>query len=280
MGIDYHGLNFLRYAARQKPFGATATIGRQTIHVGDHVIRKIIEVPDGKHYGPFCEDLLLNYMGSTLVHSFDNSNYEIATFLHDFNRPIDHSQSYDTVIDFGALEHIFNISTALKNVASLCRECGQILHALPANNFNRHGFWQFSAELFFSLYSSTNGFAETEIFVAELNDPKHWHRVTRPSGGVRVQYTSPFQSYLLVRTKEIVAETGDAVQQSDYLDIWEGASPEAGPSSNNQGLISAIKRLPLVWRGFKLIEENISARSHRLASNRQFAKVPIGGPQS
>lgn len=109
MGIDYHGLNFLRYAALQQPFGATATIGRQNIHVRDHVIRKIIEVPNGKHYGPFCEDLLLDHMGSTLVHSFDNSNYENATFLQDFNRPINHTQRYDTVIDFGTLEHIFNV---------------------------------------------------------------------------------------------------------------------------------------------------------------------------
>jgi len=66
------------------------------------------------------------------------------------------------------MEHVFNASQGLKNVTRLCAPGGQIIHSLPANNFCNHGFWQFSPELFFSLYSDKNGYSETEIFLADV----------------------------------------------------------------------------------------------------------------
>jgi hypothetical protein len=275
MGIGYHELNFLNYAARQQPFGATATIGRQNIFVSDHAIRKITGAHEGKPYGPFCEELLTEHMGATVVHSFDKSSYEGATFEHDFNRPLRHDRQYDTVMDFGTLEHVFDVAMALKNVASLCQHGGQILHALPANNLNGHGFWQFSPELFFSLYSAANDFSETEVFVAELNDAEHWYRASRPSGGIRVEYTSPFQSYLLVRTRKMAEHVVESVQQSDYISAWDEGSPRPSPRADGEGLSAWIRHLPLVWRAFRLIDNATSARSRRLAGNNQFAKVLI-----
>ena len=87
------------------------------------------------------------------VSSLDNSSYENADEIIDLNLPINKGyKEFDSVIDFGTSEHIFNVSQCLKNISSLCKINGQIIHCLPSNNSCGHGFWQFSPELFFQLY--------------------------------------------------------------------------------------------------------------------------------
>jgi len=153
MSFDNHNMNFLRFARKRgNPFGRVATMGRQ-----------------GMPGGGYCENFLLENFGASLVESFDYSDFEGATNIVDLNEPIyEHGEKYDTIIDFGTMEHVFNASQGLKNVTRLCAPGGQIIHSLPANNFCNHGFWQFSPELFFSLYSDKNGYSETEIFLADV----------------------------------------------------------------------------------------------------------------
>ena len=52
---------------------------------------------------------------------------------------------------------IFFISPTNPGAIKLTKIGGMIIHALPANNFCGHGFWQFSPELFYELYSPENG---------------------------------------------------------------------------------------------------------------------------
>ena len=47
--------------------------------------------------------------------------------------------------------------------SDLCKNGGTIIHSLPSNNNCGHGFWQFSPELFFSLYNEKNGFKNNEM---------------------------------------------------------------------------------------------------------------------
>ena len=168
-----------------------ATLGRQNVHLSQAQISNVLGLQPPKHYGPFCEELLIEQFGATSVTSFDASDYEQATVVHDMNKPLTHDRQYDTILDIGTMEHIFDTATALRNVSLLCNTGGRIMHVLPANNYNGHGFWQFSPELFFSLYSQSNGFAETEVYIAELNDELHWWRASVPKNGVRIEYTSP-----------------------------------------------------------------------------------------
>ena len=147
-----------RFAAARKPFGRVATIGRQGLHVPPEKVRKLLNLNQEIDYGKYCEDLLKAQFGAKSVDSFDNSDYEGATHIVDMNVRLKKQYRYDTVIDGGSLEHIYNAPQALKNLSEMCEEGGQILHMLPANNFCGHGFWQFSPELFFSLYSGKNGY--------------------------------------------------------------------------------------------------------------------------
>lgn len=214
MGIDAHALNFLRYCKLKRPFGDTITLGRQEIHIGGEE-----EYLNEK----YCEDILISQFGSTGVDSLDNSTYEGASHIADMNRdlPLELKGKYDTVFDGGVIEHVFNVSQALYNVSALCKIGAQIIHVLPANNFCGHGFWQFSPELFFSLYSEANGYEETEVFLADLSDEGHWFKVERPTQGKRVNIISDRSLYVLVRT--VLSQktfTHDEVQQSDYVYEW------------------------------------------------------------
>lgn len=201
------------------------------------------------------------------------------------NKPLDHNHQYDTVIDFSALEHIFNLAVAFKNITMLCKSGGSIIHALPANNYNGHEFWQFSPELFFSLYSASNGFVDTEVYIAELDDDQNWWRAAVPAGGVRVEYTSASRSYVLVITRKQAAETSQNVQQSDYVVNWKqgqvaAATPETSRRSMRDVVHSTLNRIPLAWRLAEVVapmpNSHRDASMHRLsANNRHYTKVPI-----
>lgn len=228
MGFDIHGFQFVRYAATKKPLGRVATIGRQNLHVSEKKLRRFLDLPSSYSHQDYCEDVLIGCLGATSVASFDNSNYENATFISDMNKPLtSHFGEFDTVIDAGTSEHVYNAPQALRNISDLCVEGGQILHILPANNFCGHGFWQFSPELFLSLYSEANGYADTEIFIAELRRENIWYEVLKPRPGKRVNIYSLGRVYVLCRTRKVRQPRHDNIQQSDYVHTWSHSAPSA-----------------------------------------------------
>src|SRR5271165_4122059 len=221
MGINVHSLQFLMFARRKQPFGRVATIGRQGIHVPKSRLKRLMNLNNEVDFGPFCEELLKDQFGAVKVDSFDFSDFENATHLVDMNKPLAIEKTYDTVFDGGSIEHIYNAPQALANVSAMCAHQGQILHILPANNFCGHGFWQFSPELFFSLYSESNGYEETQVFLAEMTNERIWFEVRKPQDGKRAEVISSAALYILVRTRKTGRFSHENVQQSDYLYSWE-----------------------------------------------------------
>jgi hypothetical protein len=222
MGIDVHTLKFLMFASRKKPLGRVATIGRAGLHVQKAKLKTIMNLDNEIDYGGYCENFLRVHFGAVTVESFDKSNYENATHIVDMNRPIRIDVTYDTVIDGGCLEHIYNVPQALENISKLCAQDGQIIHVLPANNLCGHGFWQFSPELFFSLYSEINGYEETQVFLADVMNEREWYEVRRPQNGKRVEIVSSASVFVMVRTKRRGSFSHSNVDQSDYVYVWTG----------------------------------------------------------
>ena len=169
MGIDSHPLQLLR-CAREKfgELGDTITLGRLAVLLGPKAARKWV----GTDGGAWCEPLLREKFGANRVDSIDNSDYEGATIVADFNRPIpvQLESRYDTVLDFGCTEHIFDVAQPVRNVSALYRVGGRILYCIPSNGCCGHGSYQFSPELFWSWYSKANGYSDTEVFLADLCD--------------------------------------------------------------------------------------------------------------
>jgi len=240
MGIDIHALNFLRYVAKKRGFGRVATIGRQSVLVSRGELARIMGISrKDAGVGLFCEELLKKYFGATEVDSYDYSDYEGATHVVDLGKPIVPEKQYDTVIDCGCAEHIFNVRQALENFSCLCASGGQILQVLPANNFCGHGFWQFSPELFFSLYSVASGYRETEVFLADLSDEGKWFEVQRPSHGKRAQVRSSNPLHVMCRTVKEGSGFPESVQQSDYVRAWDQF---VSNSRSSAGFVFRLKR--------------------------------------
>jgi hypothetical protein len=222
MGIDIQALRLLKFAHdRGGAFGKVLTVGRQGLHCSLRGIEMVLGVKPSKQE-KFCESLLINHFGAVSVDSIDASPYEGASIVHDLNKPVSEMLGqFDTIIDGGCLEHIFDIAEALRNLSRLCAVGGQILHVLPANNQCGHGFWQVSPELFFSLYTERREYRETEVFLADVNDPAWVQKVIPPTAGARhdIRHANPL--YVMVRTV-LSSHSGifADVQQSDYVYEW------------------------------------------------------------
>jgi 2-polyprenyl-3-methyl-5-hydroxy-6-metoxy-1,4-benzoquinol methylase len=67
------------------------------------------------------------------VEAVDNSGYEGAALVHDLNRPIPKGweERYDTIVDGGTLEHVFNFPQALANCMRMVRTGGRLFLFTP-----------------------------------------------------------------------------------------------------------------------------------------------------
>jgi SAM-dependent methyltransferase len=240
MGIDLHGFNFLRGLSTERPFGDVLTIGRQDLCVDvKHIQQTLgmaINITDG-----FCEPVL-KALGAKSVASIDFSNYESPTHIADLNLPLGLDLDFDTVIDAGSLEHIFDIATALRNMIRLCRVGGRIVHILPVNNLSGHGFWQFTSDLIYTLYSTANGFQNTEVFYASAIDFSEWRKVPSPQSGTRVEVAS-IEPLILLSTSEKVRHIERLdVSQPFYQKAWAERDPSRLSSSSKPSLTRRLKR--------------------------------------
>jgi hypothetical protein len=243
MGLDIQGLRFLLAAHRQGVrFRKTAMIGRQELFVDPISLRRMLSASGISHDpevarrvlmegGGFAEPLL-KLLGAEHTTSVDASAYEGAAVVHDMNLPIpeDLKSSFSLVIDAGTLEHIFNFPTAIKSCMEMVAEGGHLLLMTPANNFTGHGFYQFSPELFFRIFSGSNGFEVDRVIVCETSPEAAWYQVTDPArAGRRVELTTTRPAYLMVQARRVRLAPifAEVPQQSDYTVLWKESAVKA-----------------------------------------------------
>ena len=191
----------------------------------------------------------------------DNSTYQGATVIHDLNKPIgsDMKDKYSAIIDGGLLEHVFNIPVAIKNCMQMLRVGGHFISFTTANNFCGHGFYQFSPELFFRIFSSINGFdmtlmaihagvgtkASTDVYlVKDPDDVK-----------TRVEFKSK-KGLCLIVVAEKIKDTElflNHPQQSDYSRVWSDKDKE-NPCHSNHLDPNLSVRLPQEFLGHPLLQ--------------------------
>ncbi|WP_186774794.1 hypothetical protein [Allorhodopirellula solitaria] len=174
-------------------------------------------------------DELFKVLGARTVESFDYSDYEGATHVHDFNTPVPrafHGQ-YSFLIDGGTLEHVFHFPIALKSCMKMLKIGGTYFGATPANNEMGHGFYQLSPELYFRAFSPANGFQTDAIYLYEGRESRRWFRVADPEViRRRAEKVNCKSTYLLVRgTKTSDADVfATSPLQPDYVSQWESRS--------------------------------------------------------
>ena len=244
MGLTFHEYKFLEEVSKKKNFGNVLTLGKQEIILTNEDKKRLNLFEKDYVNDEYIDKLLVDKFKANSVKSVDNSSFEGADIIHDMNKPIENlNEKFDTIIDFGTSEHIFNVVENLSNISKFCKNDGIILHSLPANNNCGHGFWQFSPELFFSLYSENNGFSDTEIFVFNTHNKYEWWKVEKQKLGERLEISSDAPLYVLVKTIKKSETQNKDVQQSDYIERWN-------ENSINHKDIKK-KKLSIFWKNIK-----------------------------
>ncbi len=296
MSIDANMARFLMGGqAKGVSFHRTATIGRLGLDLRPRFLRNLLSafkiVPESGTMQQLAEacnsyaEPFLSFLGAQEIVSIDASSYEGASLEHDMNEPIgDHlKKRFNAVIDAGSLEHIFNFPVAIRNCMDMVTVGGHFLTATPANNFPGHGFYQFSAELYFRVFSAENGFTVERAIICECADNGRWFQAIDPE---RLQrrgfFTNSTRTLLLVQAKRLREAPifRQLPQQSDYKTLWHkfqaGTSVPGRQSSARQLVGSALSRIdstvPRLKALTNLIRDQGGAKS-RLGSP-LFPKIP------
>jgi hypothetical protein len=248
MGIDIHAFNFVMHQAARAPLGRVLTIGRQSLNVDQNFLRKRLGRPVDP--SPYCEPAFLA-LGAASVESLDVSEYENATIVADLGKRCQLNRRFDTIVDAGSLEHIFDVATAFRNLIDLCEIGGRIMHFLPVNNLNGHGFWQFSSDLVYALYSAHNGFCDTKVYYASSIDPKSWYEMPNAKAGVRVEVVSIEPIILLSVARKFADVPAIEVSQPFYAPAWQSGDASLRQSETSRAPLAACLA-PLLRRSGKL----------------------------
>ncbi len=259
MGIDVNGARFLLDASRNGVnMERCATLGRQEMHLSARRLESVFRsfsvdleegaaecMLDNNGCRGYCEGFL-SRCGAKRITSFDNSAYEGATAVHDFNLPLpaEFEGRFSCVIDSGTLEHVFDFPTAIGNCMRMVEQGGHFLSITPCNNFMGHGFYQFSPELFYGVLSEKNGYAVERMFIFESGPDARWYRVAAPREvGGRVELANSAMTYLLVQARRTGVNVPQDItpQQSDYIPMWVSGR-SASPPPDQDGALPLFTR--------------------------------------
>lgn len=284
MGFDINGIRLLINAKQLNiNFEKVITIGRQSMYVKENALHELLTKSNLEkiNFDTYFESFL-ELLGAKTIDSLDASHYEGATVIHDMNLPLPgaYKGKYTLVIDGGSLEHIFNFPVAIKNCMELIEKKGYYIGITPTNNFLGHGFYQFSPELYYRVFSESNGFRVIKMYfyIDQKNGKTPVFEILDPNSvKERVTMQNSHPSYLFViaqkfEDREIFKEIP---QQSDYENIvWKGLSH--GNSAPRLKSTNPIKQLIPV-----IIKEKINLFRKRIQRryNLFFRPTGISSPE-
>ena len=245
MGLDANATTCLLYARTLGvSFARTAMLGRQRLVAPAGALRENLaafgyslgtDAIDGllKRGGGYAEPFL-EQLGATEICSLDASDWEHASDISDLNSPIGErfQNRFTAVLDGGTLEHVFNFPVAIANCMDMIQVGGHFLAITPTNNFMGHGFYQFSPELFFRVFSASNGFQVVRMIVFENRPRPEWFEVADPAAvneRVGVVNSRPTNLFVIAKKVAAVRALTTPPHQSGYVAAWE--SVRTNPAS-------------------------------------------------
>jgi hypothetical protein len=252
-------------ASRGEKIGEVAMLGRQHLDLSDarwasevetrlgYRMSDIITERDDQFAEPFFQSV-----GATSVDAIDFSPYQGANFIHDMNDPLPDSLKgrFQLLHDGGTMEHVFHVPNYLANCMKLLKVGGFYVGVVPTDLWMGHGFYQFSPELMFRVFSEPNGFRlrahglgvwgkKNRVFA--MPDDKLWRGRMEPQFGN--------QTLLLIVAQKVadVEPFGQGwPQQSDYASRWAAHDAFAEAVKSTPTRKSWKKRLgsllPEGWR--------------------------------
>lgn len=246
MGLNYNDVRCLMEWRGGRSGGRIVTLGHLSLTLHPRDIGKLrselagdraaLAWLDRYRWADFADDMFREVLKFDDVTSLDFSAYEGATFVQDIGAPLREGLAgqFDLAVDGGTLEHVFNFPVAVANLMRLVKVGGAVYTQNPCNSLAGHGFYQFSPELMYRVFSSANGF---ETRFVRLTVAQHLsvertvdqpvYEVTDPAKyGGRVMLASKHPAVMMclaVRTAEREPFT-QPVLQSDYVEKWSSAA--------------------------------------------------------
>ena len=130
------------------------------------------KIPDWRNT-PYDKNInaqtLFKLLGADNTLVADVSSYEDPDFILDLNNLVEEPsllKRFDTIIDVGTIEHVFDVNCALANIVNMLKVGGRVMLIVPASNAIDHGFYSYSPTLFFD-YFSENGFSDFSCYLRE-----------------------------------------------------------------------------------------------------------------
>lgn len=283
MAIDHIGAEALALIPPGTSPGRFLMLGRQHLTltaeewrtVALRTSRSVEGAPlDGLQPHGYSEPFL-RWLGYREIESMDFSGYEGCSLVHDLNQPVpeDWHGRYDVVFDGGTIEHVFHFPNAIANAMRMVRPGGFFVSCTPSNNYNGHGFYQFSPELFFRIFEEGNGFRIRLLALAESTGSRAIYRVTDPEvAGHRVTFGGKGPVLLVLIAEKLRDEPlfQTIPSQSDYAATWQAGTLEKSPvSDSGRGFIAKVVHaiMPDSWRN----------RLRRFLAERNRAKRGLRG---
>ncbi|MES1219056.1 MAG: hypothetical protein ABUT20_26350 [Bacteroidota bacterium] len=230
-------------------FEKTLTLGRLNLYASKENIladirkfkNEVVDVEKFKFPAEYSEPIF-QILGASEIDSMDYSDYENATIIHDLNSPIPENlkNKFTAVVDGGTIEHIFNFPMAIRNCMEMLKTGGSYIGITPANNIMGHGFYQFSPELYFNIFSEANGFKVVKMLIVTQHVDgtySSWYEVANPRQlKSRITLTNSKPTFLMVFAQKIEEKLlfEKTPQQSDYEMVWDIKESMKGNKAQEQ----------------------------------------------
>ncbi len=274
----------VRARAAGVAFTDTVTVGRQSLKVPEADLRGFatrLKAADPRAAigARYAEPFLTGLLGARTVQSIDYSDYQEASIVHDLNQPIPAAlhRRFDALIDGGSLEHIFDVRQALANYMTLVRAGGSIFLYTPANNLCGHGFYQYSPEFFYRVFSADNGYAietvtlvETPLLSVEASRQRRYFATVDPEAAdkrVLFMGSKPVMAFVHARCVHECAPFARPPLQSDYHRKWrDGAAPADAAAGGGEERVKPFRHLGSI----EVLRRRLRQRRKNALANRRW----------
>jgi hypothetical protein len=244
MGLNYNDVNFLLKWRGDRQGGAVVSLGRQNVVLHPKHLRLLSKIAragawlDNYQRGDFADEMFRSAFGFDRIESIDISGFEGAGVVADISKPLPAELlgQFDLAVDGGTLEHVFDYPSGVANLMRLVRVGGVVYTQNPCSGLAGHGFYQFSPELMYRVFSPENGFhiefvriAQSRTIIVEQTVDHSVYDVADPAHvGARVNVQGGRPTMLLCLATKVadVEPFQQPPMQSDYVPRWDGSAPQ------------------------------------------------------
>jgi hypothetical protein len=259
--------------------GRVLTVGRLGLYAPEVFLREVRarwgRKPElGNEPVPKYFDELLGQCGVAEVSALDGSDYEGAHLVHDLNQPVPDSwtESFDTIVDAGTLEHIFQAVQALGSLMKMVKVGGRLLlFDMPTNNLSGHGFYQFSPIFFSETLSPAYGFTLDALLVGEDTPFEAPREITQAmlKAGRRIELAGDKPCFIYVAATKVAPFPGFQTPaiQPDYQVRWnqKETAPPPLPSAARMLKLKLAELSPAYFRFSHLRNQRRALTANQLS---------------